>query len=110
LRDLARRGALAKHLLYAYDDADGLTTVTDAANNVTTYSYDIETMWPASQTPRITPPHLPTIAWARHKNPCSSNLFETYTYDNNSTSPAEPTATAWVQNPCVMGLKSWGGR
>ena len=43
MRDLARRGALAKHLLYAYDDADRLTTVTDTANNVTTYSYDIET-------------------------------------------------------------------
>ena len=31
-----------KTTTYAYDDADRLTSVTDAANNLTTYGYDTE--------------------------------------------------------------------
>ncbi|MGA8367911.1 MAG: hypothetical protein ACLQMT_13380 [Candidatus Acidiferrales bacterium] len=39
---LAQEVTLQGSVSYAYDDADRLTSVTDAANNTTQYAYDTE--------------------------------------------------------------------
>jgi len=76
-----------KTTTYAYDDADRLTSVTDAATpgNVTTYGYDTENNLTSIQDANLHSTSFTYDAFGRvTKTPFPSGYIETYGYDANN--------------------------